>query len=134
MPIEYKWRGEFANDEMHRLHAEAFETRVYTEKEWDWRRQVVEHSLGWVTARNGGDLVGFVNVPWDGLVHAWIQDTMVARSTRGHGVGTALVSHAADAARKAGCEYLHVDFDEHLEPFYWEACGFTPTSAGIIEF
>ena len=36
------------------------------------------HSLGWVTARSAGELVGFVNVVWDGLVHAWLQDVMVA--------------------------------------------------------
>ena len=26
----------------------------------------------------------------------------------------------------------HVDFDEHLRPFYLGACGFAPTSAGLI--
>ena len=42
------------------------------------RRLLEGHSLGWVVAREDGSLVGFVNVLWDGLVHAWIQDTMVA--------------------------------------------------------
>jgi hypothetical protein len=27
---------------------------------------------------------------------------------------------------------MHVDFDDHLRPFYFEACGFTPTNAGLI--
>ena len=46
-------------------------------------------------------VVGFVNVLWDGLVHAWIQDTMVARSARHQGVGVAVVAVARDEARKA---------------------------------
>jgi hypothetical protein len=74
--IDCFWRGEFANAEANELHAEAFETRVYSEDEWNWNEQVRRHSLGWVIARGGDRLVGFVNVPWDGLVHAWIQDTM----------------------------------------------------------
>ncbi len=76
--ITYEWRGGFDNVEVNALHAEAFETRVFDESEWNWVRLVAEHSLGWVVAREDGDLVGFVNVVWDGLVHAWIQDTMVA--------------------------------------------------------
>jgi hypothetical protein len=75
-------------------------------------------------------LVGFAKVPWDGLVHAWIQDVMVARPAPG--VGRAVVAACRDAAREAGCEYLHVDFDDGLREFYYDACGFTPTSAGLI--
>ena len=76
---------------------------------------------------------GFVNVLWDGLVHAWIQDTMVADSARHRGVATRLIEIARDGARDAGCEWLHVDFDRHLRPFYFDACGFAPTDAGLIE-
>jgi GNAT superfamily N-acetyltransferase len=130
MVVGYEWRGAFANDEVNALHAQAFETRVFDASEWNWEQLVAEHSLGWVVARDGGELVGFVNVLWDGLVHAWIQDVMSAR--RGLGIGTQLVGVARDQARAAGCEWLHVDFDEHLRPFYFDACGFTPTTAGLI--
>jgi GNAT superfamily N-acetyltransferase len=126
------WRGDFDNAEVNGLHAEAFETRVFDESEWDWQRLVGQHSLGWVTARVDDRLVGFVNVVWDGLVHAWLQDVMVAADLRGRGVGTRLVDVAASSARAAGCEWLHVDFDDHLRPFYLDACGFTPTSAGLM--
>ena len=85
-----------------------------------------------MVAREGGTLVGFVNVLWDGLVHAWIQDTMVAIPARGKGVGSQLVAIARDQAREAGCEWLHVDFGEHLRSFYFDACGFAPTTAGLI--
>jgi predicted N-acetyltransferase YhbS len=73
-----------------------------------------------------------VNVPWDGFTHAWLQDTMVSVTERGRGVGTALVELARDEARRAGCEWLHVDYEPGLAPFYLEACGFQPTSAGLV--
>lgn len=133
MSITYKWRGAFTNTELNELHAEAFETRIYDEADWNWLEQVSRHSLGWVVAREGATLVGFVNVPWDGLVHAWIQDTMVAGVARHRGVGTELVAVAVKKTRDAGCEWIHVDFDDHLRPFYLDACGFTPTNAGLIE-
>ena len=76
--------------------------------------------------------MGFVNVPWDGLVHAWLQDTMVASDARHRGVGTELVKAAVREARSAGCEWLHVDFGEQLRPFYLDACGFSPTDAGLM--
>jgi GNAT superfamily N-acetyltransferase len=132
MTLGYEWRGEFGNVEINELHAEAFETRVFDETEWNWVELVHRHSLGWVVARDGDRLVGFVNVLWDGLVHAWVQDTMVLKSARHHGVGKALVRVAVDEARRAGCEWLHVDFEPHLRPFYFDACGFRPTDAGLI--
>jgi GNAT superfamily N-acetyltransferase len=132
MGIDYEWRGAFTNVEANALHAEAFETRTYDESEWNWVELTARHSLGWVVARRVGDVVGFVNVLWDGLVHAWIQDVMVATSARGNDIGTTLVARAADGARAAGCEWLHVDFDDELRPFYFDACGFRPTNAGLI--
>lgn len=129
MTIDYEWRGAFANDEFHVLHAEAFETRLFDD---DWVALTERHSLGWVTARDGEQLVGFVNVIWDGLVHAWIQDVMVAVAARGSGIATRLVAIARDQAAVAGCEWLHVDFDDDLAPLYLDACGFRPTNAGLI--
>jgi hypothetical protein len=43
-----------------------------------------------------------------------------------------VVAFAADHARAAGCEWLHVDFDDELRAFYLEACDFEPTAAGLI--
>lgn len=133
MSIETAWRGEFANHEVNLLHAEAFGTRIYHDSEWDWERLVLAHSLGWVTARSDGELAGFVNALWDGLVHAWIQDEMVAATAQHRGIGRAIVAVAADGARAAGCEWLHVDFADELRPFYFDACGFAPTNAGLLQ-
>jgi GNAT superfamily N-acetyltransferase len=129
MSIRYEWRGVFTNPELNRLHAEGFDHRVLDD---DWVAQVERHSLGWVTARDGDLLVGFVNVAWDGAIHAFILDTLVAATHRRHGIATELVGVATDHARSAGCEWLHVDFDDELRELYFAACGFTPTNAGLI--
>jgi GNAT superfamily N-acetyltransferase len=129
MAVSFHWRGEFDNAEVNELHAEAFEHPVLED---DWQRQVREHSLGWVCARDGTDLVGFVNVAWDGGVHAFVLDTMVAERAGRRGIGTELVAVSVAEARAAGCEWLQVDFEDHLRQFYFEACGFEPTNAGLI--
>jgi GNAT superfamily N-acetyltransferase len=129
MAFSYAWRGVFANAELNALHAEAFDHPVLED---DWESQVRLHSLGWVCARNGDDLVGFVNVAWDGATHAFILDTMVRKGATRQGVGTQLVAVAVAESRAAGCEWLHVDFDDHLRTFYFDACGFVPTNAGLI--
>ena len=130
--VTYTWRGDVGNAELNRLHAEAFETRIYADDEWNWVELLDRHSLGWVVARENDVLVGFVNVAWDGLVHAWLQDTMVAATMRHRGVGTELVKTAVPQVRAAGCEWLHVDFGEHLRTFYLDTCGFSPTDAGVM--
>lgn len=117
------------NTELNALHAEAF---AYPMRDDDWQGQVERHSLGWVCARSSGELVGWVNVAWDGATHAFILDTIVAARARRRGIGAGMVASAADHAREAGCEWLHVDFDEELEPFYIVGCGFKPTPAGLI--
>jgi GNAT superfamily N-acetyltransferase len=129
MGVQCEWRGEVANGEVNALHAEAFAHAVLDD---DWRGQLARHSLGWVCAREDGDLVGFVNVAWDGGVHAFVLDTMVAATAARRGIGTALVATAVGGARAAGCEWVHVDFDDNLRDFYFRACGFTPTNAGLI--
>lgn len=128
MPIDLQWRGPVDDDALNALHAEAFDHDVLDDP---WGAQLERHSLGWVTARDENHLVGFVNVAWDGGVHAFLVDTIVATAHRGRGIGTALVERAVEGARAAGCEWLHVDWDEDLDQFYVDACGFTPTPAGL---
>ena len=48
------------------------------------------------------------------------------------GIGIRLVAVATEHAREARCEWLHVDFDDELIPFYFDGCGFRPTNAGLI--
>ena len=128
-PVSYLWRGSVDNDALEALHAEGFGR---TPSAYDWRRQLERHSLGWVCAFQGDALVGFVNVAWDGGVHAFVLDTVVRASARRHGIGRELVAAAVREARAAGCEWLHVDFDDELGSFYYDGCGFTSTPAGVI--
>ena len=130
MAVSFHWRGAFDNAEVNELHAEAFGHRVLED---DWRAQVQQHSLGWVCARDGAQLVGFVNVAWDGGVHAFVLDTMVRAGAARQGIGTELVAVSVAESRAAGCEWIHVDFDDHLREFYFDACGFEPTNAGLIK-
>jgi hypothetical protein len=127
--IEYAWRGVFDSAEVELLHAECFEREPAV---WDWAGQVERHSLGWVCARYDGVLVGWMNVAWDGAAHAFVLDTIVTGSQRRRGIATRLVAVGTVGARDAGCEWLHVDFEDHLTCFYLEECGFTATKAGLI--
>jgi GNAT superfamily N-acetyltransferase len=128
--VEYSWRGPFKSEEVEQLHAQCFDRPA--DFTWDWYAQVEEHSLGWVDAREDGRLIGWVNVAWDGAGHAFIVDTIVDHAHRRQGVATALVHEATKRAREADCEWLHVDFEDHLRSFYFNACGFTSTPAGVI--
>ena len=128
-PYRFEWRGDFDNASVNALHAEAFDHELLED---DWESRLRKHSLGWVCAYGEDGLVGFVNVLWDGAVHAFIVDTIVSARAQREGVGTRLVAVAVAEARAAGCEWLHVDFEDHLRRFYFDACGFKPRNAGLI--
>jgi ribosomal protein S18 acetylase RimI-like enzyme len=125
----YEWRGGFSNSELEALHAAGFGHAI---TDFDWRARLERHSFGWVCARQDSELAGFVNVIWDGGAHAFILDTVVAVRAWRSGIGTELVAIAAKHAREAGCEWLHVDFEDHLARFYFDSCGFAATQAGLI--
>jgi GNAT superfamily N-acetyltransferase len=129
MDPTYHWRGPFDDAEVDALHADGFGGPI---EHREWTAQVERHSLGWVCARAGDELVGFVNVPWDGRAHAFILDTLVDPQARRQGVGTRMIAIAAAEARAAGCTWLHADFDDELIAFYIDSCGFVPSAAGLI--
>ncbi|MGY0058193.1 GNAT family N-acetyltransferase [Streptomyces sp. LZ34] len=92
---------------------------------------MLARSLVWIAASRDGRLVGFVNVVGDGGLHAFILDTTVHPGERRQGLGVRLVRAAADEARAHGAEWLHVDYEPHLESFYAQ-CGFRQTAAGLM--
>jgi GNAT superfamily N-acetyltransferase len=66
-----------------------------------WWDRIRPHSLGWVIARDeGGALIGFVNVAWDGGDHAFLIDTKVRPDHQRRGIATELVRIAARHAKK----------------------------------
>jgi ribosomal protein S18 acetylase RimI-like enzyme len=126
--IQFVWRGEVTDSELVTLTKSHGGT-----PQVGWWDQIRPHSLGWVVARTTDSaLIGFVNVAWDGSDHAFLIDTKVRPDHHRRGIGTELVRIAAHRAREAGCEWMEVDFDDHLAPFYLGSCGFTPTRAGLI--
>jgi GNAT superfamily N-acetyltransferase len=97
-----------------------------------YAEKVLGRSLVHVGAFDGARLVGFVNIAWDGGLHAFLLDTTVHPDVQRRGIATSLVRRAADLARERGAAWLHVDFEPHLEGFY-RGCGFRPTGAGLID-
>lgn len=92
---------------------------------------ILDRSLGYVCAFSDSKMIGFVNIAWDGGVHAFILDTCVAPKYRRRGVALQMVKIAIDVARDRGAQWLHVDFEPHLQSFY-DACGFRSTKAGLM--
>lgn len=126
--VTYMWRGDVTDEEMVEL-VDSHGGR----SESGWWEKVRPHSLGWLTARSSsGQMIGFVNVAWDGGNHAFLLDTRTRGDSQHRGVGSQLVRQAAFRSREAGCEWLHVDFEPDLADFYIGACGFRTTDAGLI--
>lgn len=131
--VGYRVRGAVDDVALSALHDEAFGAPGPV---LPWNHRLHQHSLTWVEAygvdpASGGRLVGFVNVAWDGGVHAFLLDTCVAPDRQGEGIGAELVRRAVAAAADAGCDWLHVDFEPDLAGFY-ARCGFGPTRSGLM--
>ncbi|MVA79353.1 GNAT family N-acetyltransferase [Agrobacterium vitis] len=93
---------------------------------------VLLRSLTHIGAYADDRLIGFVNVAWDGGVHAFILDTCVDPIVQRQGIATRMVFAATNVARERGAKWLHVDFQPHLTSFY-RNCGFRHTEAGLME-
>jgi ribosomal protein S18 acetylase RimI-like enzyme len=79
-----------------------------------------------------GALVGFVHAIWDGGAHAFLLDTAVAPDHQRRRIGTELVTALIADLRELGLEWLHVDYEPHLDSFYHDTCGFRTTAAGLV--
>jgi len=128
--LTYLLRSVVDDVELSKLHHDAFESDQ--PEILPWRDRLEAHSLTWVQAFDAGRLVGFVNVAWDGGAHAFVLDTIVERERRHQGIGTELIRRAAATSQEAGCTWLHVDFEPHLEDFYLGSGGFRSTPAGLL--
>jgi GNAT superfamily N-acetyltransferase len=128
--VEIRVRFPIDDTELSTLHALAFESPVEVQP---WAARLERHALTWVGAFSNDQLIGFVQVCWDGGAHAFILDTAVHPSRGRHGIGKQLVLAAAQEATTAGCEWLLVDFEPQLADFYLTACGFSPTDAGLLK-
>lgn len=129
-PSSFAWRADVTDWEVSSLHAAAFRHDQELEP---WAARLRQHSLGWVTARRGDALVGFCNVVTDGGRHAFLVDTVVHPDHQGSGVGRELVHRAVQECRASPAQWLHVDFEADVGPFYLADGLFRPTAAGIVK-
>ena len=91
--------------------------------------RVLSRSFTWITATDDVELVGFVNVAWDGGVYFFMLDTSVHPAHQRRGIGSELVRRAIAACEGHG-EWMHVDSDDDLMQHLYLANGFQRTNAG----
>jgi ribosomal protein S18 acetylase RimI-like enzyme len=89
----------------------------WDEHQWRDFEPVLRRSLGYICAWRGDELIGFLNLAWDGGIHAFVLDTTVHPNVRRRGVGRRLVRQAVKVAEDRSIEWLHVDFEPHLRGF-----------------
>jgi len=126
LQIDYRISPAVANADLNILFAASWPDYVKSDF-----TPILSRSLCYVCAYDGERLVGFVNIAWDGGIHAFILDTTVHPDVRRRGIGVELVRQVAEAARSRGIYWLHVDYEPHLKTFY-EQCGFVHTEAGLM--
>ena len=124
--IQYRVSPAVSNDDLNAIFAAAWPNPTWRDFE-----PVLRRSLAYVCAYAGETLIGFVNLAWDGGAHAFLLDTTVHPDWQRRGIGRELVQRATAVAREQGVDWLHVDYEPHLDGFY-RGCGFQPTLAGLI--
>jgi len=129
--IHYTTSPQISNEAMNQLFSKVWDD--HTDRDF---QSMFHYSLGWIAAFSRNDssqeqLVGFINVAWDGGMHAFLLDTAVHSDYRRQGIGTQLVNHAIALTKERNVVWLHVDYEPHLETFYKD-CGFRHTEAGLI--
>jgi ribosomal protein S18 acetylase RimI-like enzyme len=124
--ISYRVSPAVTNDVLNALFAASWPDNVWSDFE-----PVLSRSLAYVCAYQQDRLIGFVNLAWDGGIHAFLLDTTVHPNFRRLGIGRELAAHAAQVTRERGIAWLHVDYEPHLESFY-RGCGFQHTEAGLM--
>jgi len=124
--IQYRVSPAVSNKDLNAVFAAAWPNHTRGDFE-----PVLRHSLAYVCAYAGETLIGFVNLAWDGSAHAFLLDTTVHPDWQRLGIGRELVQRATAIAREQGVDWLHVDYEPHLDGFY-RSCGFQPTLAGLI--
>lgn len=125
--IVYRISPSVSNDDLNALFGAAWPHHVATDF-----APILIRSLAYVCAYADDCPIGFVNLAWDGGIHAFLLDTTVHPQWQRRGVGRSLVLHAIDVAGNRNIRWVHVDFEPDLLHFYRQ-CGFIHTEAGLIQ-
>lgn len=124
--IEYRLGAAVTDEQLNGLFSESWPN--YRRASF---RSVLKEGLTYICAFRKEQLVGYVNIAWDGRSHAFVLDPTVHPLCRQQGIGRQLVMRGIAAAKEAGVEWVHVDFEPHLREFYRQ-CGFQASEAGVI--
>jgi GNAT superfamily N-acetyltransferase len=92
-----------------------------------------------VVAESGGELVGTMQVSFlpglarRGSLRAQIEAVRVAGSTRGSGLGAAMMTWAIDEARRRGCALVQLTSDKSRADAhrFYQRLGFVPSHEGM---
>ena len=123
---EIRRRPPLDNDQLNALFADSWPD--HDDRDY---RPILERSLSYLATFSGNELVGFLNIAWDGGAHGFVLDVTVARKYRRKGVALAMLRETVEIAREAELEWLHVDFEPYLEGLYRRA-GYRPTEVGLL--
>ena len=115
-----------SNEELNRLFAESWNRHTETDF-----AILLDRSFFYACAFLEKELVGFAKVVSDSGSHGFLLDPTVHPNHRNKGLGSNLVKACVEASREGGIEWIHVDYEPHLEAFY-ASCGFCPTKAAIM--
>ena len=124
--IVYRINPEVTNDDLNALYSASW--RNHSAMDF---QPILKQNLLYVCAYHLNRLIGFIRLAWDGEIHAFVLEPTVHPEFRRRGIGTDLVKRAGLAAKEQGVEWLHVDFEPHLQEFY-DRCGFRHTNAGLL--
>jgi ribosomal protein S18 acetylase RimI-like enzyme len=94
--------------------------------------KILPRLFAYFTARQNGELVGFVSVISDGVSDAFLVDLMVHPDCQRRGIGSALVKTAVRYVIDQGIRCTQVTFCPPEEPFF-EKLGFYIMKAGVID-
>lgn len=110
----------------------AFMEKVWAGHVWTDYNKVLSRSLCYITAYHCNELIGFINIAWDGNKHAFLLDTSVDPNYRNKGIGKTIVNKAIAQCKDFSIEWIHVDYEVRYENFY-KQCGFIQkTTASLL--
>jgi GNAT superfamily N-acetyltransferase len=95
--LRYPINGPVKSRQLNDLFATSWEGHRWRDFE-----AVLGRSLGHICAWRADEPIGFVNLVWDGGIHALVLDTTVHPNVRRRGVGRRLVELAVEVARERG--------------------------------
>ena len=94
--------------------------------------KILNQSLTWVTAHQNDELIGWINVAWDGFVHAFLVDRTAVNDELG-ALRRELVKQAVEAIRRnhPTVSKIHLDCREE-EVAEFVPIGLQPLPGGIV--